>query len=141
MGWEAGKKSTKPREMKGEIDGTWPASKAILHSSMPSREQRAMSHHCNFGFLTVIPLILIFQACYLCLIPLFPNNRQFHAGRFGAAGEKSRTASCPPVSHLEETDTFLHPTLLSRRLSPKLSPDTLNVNKAGPPHPHTQRVT
>ena len=84
----------------------------------------------------VIPFILIFQACYLCLIPPLANNRpKFDAGRFAAVGEKSRTASCHPVSHVEETDTFPHPTLLSRRASPKLSPDTLNVNKAGPPHP------
>lgn len=100
-----------------------------------------MSSHCSFGVLDkVIPFILVFQVCYFCLIPPVPNKRPNGAGRFVAVGEKSRTASCPPVSPLGGNSPVPAFTLLSRRLSPKVSPDALDVSTAGPPHP-TQRGT
>lgn len=141
MGWEAGKKSTKPREMKGEIDGTWPASKAILHSSMPSWEQRAMSHHCNFGFLTVIPLILIFQACYLCLIPLFPNNRQISCRKICCSrGEKQDCllSSSFPLGGNRHVPAS-HPAL--KKAEPQTVTRHPECEQSRTPSPHTQRVT
>lgn len=97
------------------------------------------SGHCGFGAPgKVTPFILIFQACYLCFIPLVPNNRpRLAAGRFVAEEQ-----DCPSSSRFHPAGHRPIPAPHSalKEPSPKLSPATLNVNKAAP-SPHTQRAT
>lgn len=143
MGWAGGKKSTKPWEIRREIHRTWPERKAIPHSSTPSWEQRTVSSHCGFGVLDkVMPFILIFQACYLPLVPPVPNNRpKFDTGRFVAVGEKSGTASCPPVSPLGGN----RPIPTSRSALNKAESQTVirhsECKQSRALSPHTQRGT